>query len=79
MSPPVASQDGEALSGGKGVIKLYKVSQGDILGVLVNKFYPDAPTGTLSAFADFNRLKAPDFAIFPGDTLKVPELEALRK
>ena len=76
---PVATQDGEALSGGKGVIKLYKVSQGDILGVLVSKFYPDAPAGTLSAFADFNRLKAPDFAIFPGDTLKVPELEALRK
>jgi len=65
-----------ALTGGTGQIKLYKVAQGDILGVLVEKFYPNAPAGTIKAFSSFNRLKGD--AIFPGDVLKVPELEALR-
>jgi nucleoid-associated protein YgaU/proteasome lid subunit RPN8/RPN11 len=66
------------LTGGNGVIKLHKVEAGDTLSVLVDKFYPDSPTGTTTAFADFNRLSAPDYAIFPGDTLKVPALESLR-
>lgn len=66
------------LAGGAGVIKLYEVVAGDTLSGLVMKFYPDSPEGTFRAFAEFNRLKGPDFAIFPGDTLKVPALEALR-
>jgi hypothetical protein len=73
-----APADMNALSGGSGVIKLYKVAAGDTLGVLVDKFYPNSPNGTTTAFADFNRLNAPDYAIFPGDTLKVPSLQALR-
>lgn len=64
------------LAGGQGSVKLYKVKNGDILGVLVEQFYPDAPDGTTRAFAQFNRLKGD--AIFPGDTLKVPPVEALR-
>lgn len=74
--PPVA---GAPLTGGNGVVKLYKVKQGDTLGALVDKFYPDSPNGTTVSFADFNRLNAPDYAIFPGDTLKVPAVQALRK
>ena len=66
------------LTGGSGVIKLYKVKAGDTLSALVDKFYPDSPTGTTNSFAQFNRLSAPDFAIFPGDTLKVPSIQALR-
>lgn len=64
------------LSGGQGVVKLYKVKRGDILGVLVEQFYPDSPEGTTQAFARFNRLKGD--AIFPGDTLKVPPVENFR-
>lgn len=71
-----AATGGGSLSGGQGVVKLYKVKNGDILGVLVEQFYPDAPEGTTRAFAQFNRLKGD--AIFPGDTLKVPSAEALR-
>lgn len=75
---PAANSGGEALTGGGGAIKLYKVVSGDILSNLVDKFYPDAPEATVKRFAEFNRLQAPDFAIFPGDTLKVPSLEVLR-
>ncbi len=71
---PKAAETG-SLSGGQGMVKLYKVKNGDILGVLVEQFYPEAPEGTTRAFAQFNRLKGD--AIFPGDTLKVPPLEAL--
>lgn len=74
-TPPVVGK-GLELSGGQGAIKLYKVKQGDILGVLVEKFYPDAPEGTLRSFSRFNRLKGD--AIFPGDTLKVPPVEVFR-
>ena len=74
----VESPPAKGLSGGGGAIKLYKVKSGDILGVLVDTFYPNAPEGTFSAFAQFNRLKGPDFSIFPGDTLKIPAVEALR-
>ncbi|MCA9780833.1 MAG: LysM peptidoglycan-binding domain-containing protein [Candidatus Eremiobacteraeota bacterium] len=78
QTPAQAAADMNALSGGSGVIKLYKVAAGDTLGALVDKFYPNSPNGTTTAFADFNRLNAPDYAIFPGDTLKVPNLQALR-
>jgi proteasome lid subunit RPN8/RPN11 len=75
-SSGTAAGDSVKLTGGAATIKFYQVAQGDILGVLVEKFYPDAPDGTLKAFSRFNRLKGD--AIFPGDTLKIPELEVLR-
>lgn len=68
-----------ALVAGKGAISLHKVVPGDTLGALVTKFYPESPAGTLTNFAEFNRLQGPDYPIFPGDTLKVPALEALRE
>lgn len=76
---PLASANQQDLAGGQAKITLYKVKEGDILGVLVDKFYPDGPAGTMKAFARFNRLKGPNFDIFPGDTLKVPAPEALRR
>jgi proteasome lid subunit RPN8/RPN11 len=77
-TPPPAVASSQGLTGGNGAIKLYKVEAGDTLSVLVDRFYPNSQTGTTNAFANFNRLSAPDYAIFPGDTLKVPSLEALR-
>ena len=73
------SPETTALSQGAGKIQLYKVVAGDTLSVISNKFYPEGGTGITSAFARFNRLKAPDFAIFPGDILKVPPAKALEK
>lgn len=75
-APPIVAGEANKLAGGAGVVKLYKVKEGDILGVLVEKFYPDGADGTLKSFSRFNRLKGD--SIFPGDTLKVPPAEALR-
>ncbi len=83
-APPPANHTGRSvkepaeLVGGAGRVRLYKVSAGDTLSVLTQKFYPDSPSGTMMALARFNRLTSPDYAIFPGDTLKLPELDALQ-
>lgn len=76
-SPTPGAADGGP-SGGAGKITLYKVVEGDTLSTITSKFYPEAGPDITAAFARFNRLKAPEFAIFPGDVLKVPEERALR-
>lgn len=80
--PSPAASDSVAqnseLKGGAQAVHLYKVVPGDTLSVLVDRNYPDASTGFTQRFAEFNRLKAPDYPIFPGDTLKLPNKESFR-
>lgn len=64
-------------AGGTGKVTLYKVATGDTLSMITSKFYPEAGPDITASFARFNRLKAPDFAIYPGDVLKVPDEKAL--
>jgi hypothetical protein len=64
-------------TGGAGKVTLYKVAKGDTLSQITDKFYPEAGPDITAAFAHYNRLKAPDFAIFEGDVLKVPEEKVL--
>jgi nucleoid-associated protein YgaU len=66
-----------ALSGGAGKVTLYKVKDGDTLSLITSQFYPEAGPDVTASFARFNRLNPPEFAIFPGDVLKVPEEKAL--
>ena len=79
-SPDSVNRDGkgEELKGGAQAIHLYKVVAGDTLSVLVERNYPEAPAGFTRRFAEFNRLKAPDYPIFPGDTLKLPTKESFQ-
>ncbi len=63
--------------GGAGKVSLYKVEKGDTLSMITEKFYPEAGPDITASFARFNRLKAPEFAIFEGDVLKVPEEKVL--
>lgn len=74
----VGVRTSELLQNGGGTVELHVVEPGDTLGMLVDHFYPDSSGGTTRLFAEFNRLKGPDYAIFPGDTLKVPPLEMLQ-
>jgi nucleoid-associated protein YgaU len=64
-------------AGGAGKINLYRVAKGDTLSQITDKFYPEAGPDITASFARFNRLKAPEFAIFEGDVLKVPEEKVL--
>ena len=64
-------------AGGAGKVTLYKVAKGDTLSGITDKFYPEAGPDITASFARFNRLKAPEFAIFEGDVLKVPEEKVL--
>ncbi len=72
---PEAADGGPA--GGAGKVQLYKVAANDTLSGITGKFYPEAGPDITSAFARYNRLKAPDFEIFPGDVLKVPDEKVL--
>lgn len=73
---PAAAADG-GLAGGAGKVQLYKVAQNDTLSGITGKFYPEAGPDITSAFARYNKLKAPEFEIFPGDVLKVPDEKVL--
>ncbi len=77
-TPAAVAERTASLKGGAGRVELYKVEPGDTLSVIAGKVYPEVPEDLTSALARFNRLAAPDFAIFPGDTLKVPPVESLR-
>lgn len=65
------------LAGGAGKVTLYKVVANDTLSKITQKFYPEAGPDVTASFARFNRLQAPEFAIFPGDVLKIPDEKAL--
>lgn len=67
----------EALSGGEAKVKLYTVVKHDTLSGIVARSYPGAGPDVTAAFARYNRLKGPDFNIFEGDVLKIPEEKAL--
>ena len=75
-APSPEAPKGE-LAGGAGKVTLYKVVENDSLSKITQKFYPEAGPDVTAAFARFNRLQAPEFAIFPGDVLKVPDEKAL--
>ena len=77
VSPPTPTAGADGLAGGAGKVTLYKVVENDTLSKITAKFYPEAGPDVTAAFARFNRLQAPEFAIFPGDVLKVPDEKAL--
>ena len=74
---PTPASGSKELAGGSGKVTLYKVVENDTLSKITGKFYPEAGPDVTAAFARFNRLQAPEFAIFPGDVLKVPDEKAL--
>lgn len=76
-TPATPAPGGGQLASGAGKVTLYKVKDGDTLSLITTEFYPEAGPDVTASFARFNRLKAPEFAIFPGDILKVPDEKAL--
>lgn len=59
-------------------IRLHKVQQGDTLSRITEKYYGTADPKVADALGRYNRLKAPSFDIWPGDTLKIPPRSALK-
>lgn len=54
-------------------VRLHKVASGDTLGTIAEEYYDSASPGLVAGLGRFNKLKAPNYAIFPGDTVKVPD------
>ncbi|NMA28147.1 MAG: LysM peptidoglycan-binding domain-containing protein, partial [Burkholderiales bacterium] len=59
-------------------IRLHKVQQGDTLSRIAEKYYGTADPKLAAALGNYNRLKAPNFDIWPGDSLKIPPRSALK-
>ncbi len=60
------------------MVKLHKVKDGDTLSIITEKYYGSSASKYVTALATFNKLKPPNFDIFPGDVLKVPSKESLK-
>ena len=60
-------------------VRLHRVASGDTLGTIAEKYYESASPTLVSSLGRFNKLKGPNYAIFPGDTVKVPEQSRLPK
>ena len=74
--PPV-KPNGEQPADGKKV-KLHKVQGGDTLSTIASKYYDESGPNMVTALGRFNKLKGPNYAIFPGDTVKIPARENLK-
>lgn len=58
-------------------VRLHKVAGGDTLSSICAKYYDNSTPKATAALARHNKLKAPYYDIFPGDTLKIPDKSSL--
>lgn len=78
-SSPVAASSpasgGSPKPGAK--VRLHKVRNGDTLSLITERYYKTADPKVAALLGRYNKLKAPNYDIWPGDTLKIPERAAL--
>ena len=74
-APAAAPAAGGPKTGAK--VRLHKVRQGDTMSLIAEKYYGTADPKVIAALGRYNRLKPPNYDIWPGDTVKVPERSAL--
>ncbi len=60
-----------------GKVKSYTIQSGDTLSVIIWKAYKSKDPSVIEALAEYNNLRAPDFDIYPGNTLNIPPLKEL--
>lgn len=78
-TPPGAAPEAPATPAPAGrLVKLHKVKEGDTLSTVTETYYGSSAPKVVKALAHFNKLKGPNFDIFPGDVLKVPSKETLK-
>ncbi len=59
-------------------VQLHKVAAGDTLSSICAQYYDDSTPRMVRLLARHNKLKAPHYDIFPGDTLKIPSRSSLQ-
>lgn len=73
---PAAADPGAPAAGTK--VRLHKVRNGDTLSTICEKYYKSADPKVVAALGRFNKLKPPNFDIWPGDTVKIPARATLK-
>lgn len=76
-SPTAAAspQAGGTRPGSK--VRLHKVRNGETMSLIAERYYKTADPKVAALLGRYNKLKAPNYNIWPGDTLKIPERSAL--
>lgn len=75
---PAASKEADQKSGHVAV-KKYTVKPGDTLWVICARYYRTQEPSLISAVGKYNRLKGPNFDLYPGEAVKLPPKEVLLK
>lgn len=76
---PAASPSAASIGGVKvgSKVRLHKVSSGDTLSTICQKYYNDPGPRVSKALGKYNKLKGPYYDIFENEVLKIPERSAL--
>jgi len=75
---PAVSKEADQKSG-HGIIKKYTVKPGDTLWVICARYYRTQEPSLISAVGKYNKLKGPNFDLYPGEAVKLPPKEILLK
>jgi proteasome lid subunit RPN8/RPN11 len=80
--PPPAASPAAPTPGGRPPVgtrvRLHKVARGDTLSTICERYYKSSAPALVEALGRFNQLKPPNFNIYPGETLKIPDRKALK-
>ncbi len=76
---PVASKEAAPKSGHGVVVRKYTVKPGDTLWVICARYYKTQEPSVINAVGKFNKLKGPNYDLYPGEFVKLPPKEVLLK
>ncbi|MGV8121953.1 MAG: LysM peptidoglycan-binding domain-containing protein [Candidatus Xenobiia bacterium LiM19] len=76
---PAASKAAEPKSGHGVMVRKHTVKPGDTLSVICIHYYKTQDPSIISAVGRFNKLKGPNYDLYPGEAVKLPPKEMLLK
>ncbi len=86
VTPTPAAKDNQAKNGRKvsGVevgskVSLHTIASGDTLYSICEQYYGKASVEMAEALGSYNKLTPPNYDLFPGEILKIPEESALQR
>ncbi len=59
-------------------VRLYRVQEGDTLSTIAERYYKSSAPKLVAALGKYNRLQGPNYAIYPGQTVKIPDRANLK-
>jgi LysM repeat protein/preprotein translocase subunit Sss1 len=76
---PAASKKEDQKSGHIAIARKYTVKPGDTLWVICARYYKSQDPSIISTVGKINKLKGPNYDLYPGESIKLPSKESLLK